>query len=223
MIAGPITQSEAALDLRRGSLPRGRPKGAKSSKPALPEERLKAMVLKEAYRTITVRDGNGTVTLPMAQAIIRALNVGAAKGQFRAQRLFTEMLTVIEREKKAEYDKFFKMAMDYKIAWEDELKRREQLGITDAPQSLPHPDHIELNLQAGTARIVGPLTKEEKAVYDLWVAQKQELLAKLEKLQEEFKAAKKYAVRKKLGNEIGLTMARLREIIENPPEQIGIG
>ena len=71
----------------------------------------------------------------------------------------------------------------------------------------------------GTARIVGPLTKEEKAVYDLWVAQKQELLAKLEKFHERFKAAEKCAMR----NEFDLTMARLWEIIENPPEQIGIG
>ena len=60
-------------------------------------------------------------------------------------------------------------------------------------------------------------------VYDLWVAQKQELLAKLEKLEEEFKVAKKNVVRKKLRNEIDLTAARLREIIANPPEQIGIG
>ena len=80
--------------------PRGRPKGAKSRRPALPEERLRAIVLKEAYRTIDMRERDRTVSLPMAQAIIRALNVGAAKGQFRAQRLATEMLTSIERERR---------------------------------------------------------------------------------------------------------------------------
>ena len=92
----------------RSGNPRGRPKGAKSSKPALPEERLKAIVLKEAYRTITVRDGNGTVTLPMVQAIIRTLAIEAAKGAPRAQRLFTEMLSVTEREEKARYDEWLK-------------------------------------------------------------------------------------------------------------------
>ena len=60
--------------------PRGRPKGAKSCRPALPEERLRAIVLKEAYRTIDMREGDRTISLTMAQAIIRALNVGAAKG-----------------------------------------------------------------------------------------------------------------------------------------------
>ena len=170
--------------------PRGRPKGAKSLKPARPEERLRAIVLEEAYRTITVRDGDRNITLPMAQAIIRTLAVGAVKGNLRPQRLFTEMLALIEREDMEIYDKFVQSCMDYKIAGEEELERRKRLGITDAPPLLPHPDHIELNLQAGTARIVGPSTKEEKVVYDLWVAQKQELLAKLEVMQKEFKAAK---------------------------------
>ena len=113
--------------------------------------------------------------------------------------------------------------MDYKIAGKEKLKRRERLGITDAPPLLPHPDDIKLDLRAGTARIVGPMTKEEDVVYDLWVAQKQELLAKLEKLEEEFKASKKDAVRKKLRNEVDLTAAGLWEVIANPPEQIGIG
>ena len=72
-------------------------------------------MLKEAYRTIDMRERDRTVSLPMAQAIIRALNVGAAKGQFRAQRLATEMLTSIEREDKAAYDAYVRMAMDYKF------------------------------------------------------------------------------------------------------------
>ena len=75
--------------------------------------------------------------------------------------------------------------MDYKIAGEDELERRKRLGITDAPPLLPHPDDIKLDLRAGTARIVGPMTKEENVVYDLWVAQKQALLAKIESLAEQ--------------------------------------
>ena len=203
--------------------PGGRPKGAKSRKSARPEEWLKAIVREEAYRTITVRDGDRTVTLPMAQAVIRTLAVEAAKGKPRPQRLFTEMLSAIEQEKTEEYDEFFKMAMDYKFAWEDELERRERHGITDGEPPLLHPDHIKLDVQAVTARIVGPMTKEEKAAYDHWVAQKKELRAKLEELQKKFKASKKHAVRKKLGNEIALTIASLREIIENPPEQIGIG
>ena len=197
--------------------PAGRPRGAKSSKPARPEEWLKAIVLEEAYRDITVGAGDRTVTLPMVQAVIRTLAVEAAKGKPRPQRLFTEMLSTIEQEKTEEHDEFFKTAMDYKFTWEEELKRRERLGITDAEPPLPHPDHIELDMAAGTVQIVGPMTKEERVVYAHWVEQKKELWAKLEELQKKFKAAKKHAVRKKLRNDIALTRARLREIIENPP------
>ena len=44
------------------------------------EERMKAIVLDEAYRTIAIRDDDRNVTVPMAQAIIRSLAVNAAKG-----------------------------------------------------------------------------------------------------------------------------------------------
>ena len=43
--------------------PAGRPRGAKSGKPARPEEWLKAIVLEEAYRDITVGEGDRTVTI----------------------------------------------------------------------------------------------------------------------------------------------------------------
>ena len=88
--------------------PRGRPKGAKRSTPALPEERLEDIVLEEAYRMITVHEGERTVTLSMAQAVIRKLAFDAAKGAPRAQRLFTQMLNKIEREDKERYDEWLK-------------------------------------------------------------------------------------------------------------------
>ena len=113
--------------------PAGRPRGAKSGKPARPEEWLKAIVLEEAYRDITVGEGDRTVTMPMAQAIIRTLAVEAAKGKPRPQRLFTEMLSTIEQEKTEEHDEFFKIAMDYKFDWEEEL----EAGPWWAPSRLP--------------------------------------------------------------------------------------
>ena len=63
--------------------PKGRPKGSKTKRPGLHEERLKDIILDEAYRTIPVKEGNRTVSIPMAQAVIRALSVNAAKGQHR--------------------------------------------------------------------------------------------------------------------------------------------
>lgn len=66
----------------RSGNPRGRPRGAKNRPPppALNEERLKSIILDEAYRAVTVNDAKGPVTIPMAQAIVRSLAVNAAKG-----------------------------------------------------------------------------------------------------------------------------------------------
>ena len=102
-------------------------------------------MLEEAYRMIGVRDGLREVKVPMAQAIVRALAVNAVKGQQRAQRLFTELLTTTEREKRREQYEVLESLLDYKRTWDRELARRAQLGIV-APDPVPHPDHIRIDL-----------------------------------------------------------------------------
>lgn len=154
--------------------PRGRPKGSKNKVPALNEERMKTLILEEAYRGIAVRDGARTVTVPIAQAVLRALAVNAVKGQHRSQRLFAELLSAVEASNKALHDEWLNAAMDYKISWERELARRERLGILDAPEPLPHPDHVIIDIRNGTVRIAGPATKEEKAEWDMWVARRRD-------------------------------------------------
>lgn len=146
--------------------PRGRPKGAKNKRPAGFEERLHEIVLDEAYREISVRDGAGMVQIPMAKAVIRSMAVKAAKGDHRSQRLFAEMLSATESLKKARHDEFLQAMIEYKADWEYELWRRDRRGITDLPDPLPHPDHILINPRQGTATVVGPMTKEEKVVWD---------------------------------------------------------
>ena len=71
----------------RSGNPKGRPKGARNKPPALNEERLKTIIIDEAYRTIKVSEGKRQITIPMAQA------VNAARGQHRAQQLFAELLS----------------------------------------------------------------------------------------------------------------------------------
>jgi hypothetical protein len=150
----------------RSGNPKGRPKGARNKRPALHEERMKEILLDEAYRTIKVNDGAGQISVPMAQAIIRSLAVNAAKGNQRAQRLFTELLFTTERENKRLHDEWLDVAMTYKVEWDRELARRERLGI-EGPQPLPHPDHVVINMRSGEVQINGPATKEEKADYDM--------------------------------------------------------
>lgn len=72
--------------------PKGRTRGSKHKRPGMHEERMKDFILDEAYRDITIREGHRSVTIPMAQAVMRSLVVNAARGQHRAQRLFSELL-----------------------------------------------------------------------------------------------------------------------------------
>lgn len=61
--------------------PRGRPKGAKA-KPALPalhDERLKSIIIEEAYRLVGINDPRGELSIPMAQAVVRSLAVTPPK------------------------------------------------------------------------------------------------------------------------------------------------
>lgn len=142
--------------------PRGRPKGAKNKIPGLNEERLKRIVLEEAYRTIKVRDGDRSVTVPIAQAVVRSLAVNAARGQHRAQRLFAEILSATETANRRLHDEGLATAINYKIGWERELERRKRLGI-EAPDPIPHPDDLEIDLRTGEVVVKGPMTKEDKA------------------------------------------------------------
>ena len=168
----------------RSGNPKGRPKGAKNTRPALNDERLKDIIIDEAYRTIPMREGNRTVDIPMAQAVMQAIAVNAAKGNTRSQRLFAQLLADTESSRKMLYDSYRENALDYKLAWTEELKRRERLGITDLEDPIPHPDHIIIDYRTGLVRIEGPLTKEEAANYDKVRKIREESLEEIDRLTE---------------------------------------
>ena len=140
--------------------PKGRPRGAKNRLPAMYEEGLKLVILKEAYRNIKVRDGQKNVSVPMVTAVVRAVAVNAAKGNNRAAMLFTQMVKVVEDKDYACYAGYVKSMIDYNYDWEEELERRRQLGII-APEPIPHPEHIHINYNTGQVRVLGPYCKED--------------------------------------------------------------
>ena len=145
---------------------------------------MKGIILDEAYRGIQVRDGDRNVTIPMAQAVMRSIAVNAATGHARAQRLFSELLASTENANKALHDEWLDVAITYKVEWEKELRRREQLGITELPDPLPHPDDVIIDFDEGTARVVGPATKEEKVQYDEMLRRRDEFAEELDELVE---------------------------------------
>ncbi len=145
--------------------PKGRPKGAKNKRAALHEERLKTIILDEAYRDIKINEGARQVTTSMAKAVIRSIAVNAARGQIRSQKLFTDLLSATERENKARHDECLQAMIEYKTEWERELEHRKAHGVI-APDPIPHPDDIVIDMKTGEAHIHGPMTKEENVVWD---------------------------------------------------------
>jgi hypothetical protein len=75
--------------------PGGRPRGITAG-------RANALALKEAYRSVLVREGDKVMRLPAFQAVLRALVAIAAKGNGPAQRTLLETVQAIERENTAQ-------------------------------------------------------------------------------------------------------------------------
>jgi hypothetical protein len=126
---------------------------------------MKTVVLEEAYRKITVRDGDRTVEIPVIRAVIRSLCLKAAKGDQRSQRMLIDLLQGVEREDKARHDEWVNVALEYKTGWERELERRRNCGET-GPEPIPHPDDIDIDMKTGQVEIHGPMTREEKVNWD---------------------------------------------------------
>ena len=144
--------------------PKGR-KGSRNQMPALNEERLRDIVIAEAYRTIKVKDGGRDVSVPMAQAVIRSMAVNAVRGDQRSQKMFTDLLNTTEAKNKKLHDEYVQTMIDYKHSWEEEIERCKLIGIKP-PEPVPHPDHIKIDLSTGKILITGPFTREEKVKWD---------------------------------------------------------
>jgi DNA invertase Pin-like site-specific DNA recombinase len=66
---------------------------------------------------VTGEQSSERLAVPMVQAIVRSLAVNAAKGNQRAQRLFTNILSANERERCRSYEEWQTTAINYKVEW----------------------------------------------------------------------------------------------------------
>jgi hypothetical protein len=181
--------------------PRGRPKGARNKKPALSEERLKTIILEEAYRNIKISEGGRQVTIPMAKAVMRALAMNAARGQLRAQQLFATLVSETERANRAMVEKTIEAVTDYKLKWTEELERRKRLGVT-GPDRYIHPDHLGIDVKTGQIIIRGRGPEEYKAELDRMRALLDEGDRRISELTEDLKRSKSKRRRQSIEEEI---------------------
>ena len=154
--------------------PKGRPKGARG-KPKLqydpaqrPTDRL---ILEEAYRPVTIREGDNVIELPAIQAAMRALAISAMKGSRLSQKALAEITQTAEAREAEERLTAMENAIEYKQRWTAEIERCRRLGLDD-PKPLPHPDDIVIDMRSGHVRTEGPLDEREKASWDKSLARR---------------------------------------------------
>jgi hypothetical protein len=158
--------------------PQGRPKrkqAAKSTDPLkISRQPANQLLMDEAYRTVTLREGDQIIKLPAIQAVFRAMGVSAMKGNRYAQRTLAELVQQVEnadREAKAEY---LNTMMGYKCDGERAIEDAKARGIT-LPEPVPHPDDIIIDFASSSATVNGPMTKEDKADWDRMLVHRDEL------------------------------------------------
>ena len=110
--------------------PGGRPRGMTAG-------RANALALKEAYRLVTVREGDKSITMPAIQAVFRSQVALAFRGNGPAQRGLIELTRTSEREieaqtaatesQKAERRKMSELEIGRRLAFVLELIARGEI------------------------------------------------------------------------------------------------
>ena len=131
------------------------------------------LILEEAYRPVTIREGERTIELPAIQAAVRALAISAMKGSRLSQRALAELVRTVEERKTIEHSTTLENAFDYKLQWTKELERRRSHG-SELPDPVPHPDDITIDWNTGHVKIEGPLDHTQKLSWDERLARRAE-------------------------------------------------
>jgi hypothetical protein len=136
--------------------PRGRPKredlgigGSRS---------LDALVLAEAERRVTIREGDETREITAVEAVQRSQLVSATKGSPHAQRNFLDRYGAAELRKRRQIEKQNEIWRQYVTRTRDEIAEAERNG-DPPPNPLPHPDDVIIDHERGV-RFVGPIDEE---------------------------------------------------------------
>jgi hypothetical protein len=144
--------------------PKGRPPKRKAVQPGFgalgTADRLGAMALDEAGRTVTVREGDKVSEIPAMQALLRTMFRAAAQGDTKAGR---QLLEVIARAESARTEKalgVLQFSHQYKEMHAPIFEKHEREGL-DPPDIYPDPDDVDINEATGEVTIDGPKTKEE--------------------------------------------------------------
>jgi hypothetical protein len=143
------------------------------------ESRLKTIAIEEAYRLITVREGDRIEKVPVIQAILRKVAVNAANGNTRAQRIYLDLVIGAEADRSAAAAELLRAAVEGKEYWAGIFAEYDRRGI-DRPDPVPHPDDVVIDYKTGEIQIKGPVMTEQKEARETAISYKKELELDLE-------------------------------------------
>jgi hypothetical protein len=148
--------------------PKGRPKKRRVAEHVGPPlsggifDRLDALVLEEALRPISVREGDQVTTMPAIQAVYRSMFRAAANGDAKTQRPLLGLVGRAESDRSAAAKEMFNYAVRYKEEYGEVVADSERRGL-ERPAFYPDPDDVLLNEATGEVAVDGPMTKEQAA------------------------------------------------------------
>jgi len=141
--------------------PRGRPKGAKNKPQHISTETLHDIILSEAYRKVTITEGNKRKEIPILRATIRSIAFAAAKGQPSAQKLLLDIVNKTEAAKRQAYERTAQEFVQYQIEWEEVFEQCIAKGLP-LPNPAPHPHDLQFDEATGAITIIGPQNEAQK-------------------------------------------------------------
>lgn len=116
---------------------------------------LDALILAEARRPVTVREGERVVQMPMIQAVLRSQASLAIKGNERAQQAVLSNVQRVEDGMRALHEELLRTALEYREVARHEQARKARLGIGPHPNE-PHPDDVSIDLRTGDVHVRHP-------------------------------------------------------------------
>ena len=145
--------------------PRGRPKGAKNKPQHISTDTLHDIILSEAYRKVTITEGNKRKEIPILRATVRSIALAAAKGQHSAQKLLLDIVNKTEAAKRQAYERTAQEFVQYQFEWEEVFEQYRAKGLP-LPNPAPHPHDLQFDEATGAITIIGPQNEAQKLKWE---------------------------------------------------------